>query len=150
MEERNMPKTCPRCGSPYEGNVCPFCDYEEPAAGNEELEEELEAEEPVEEEVLQEEQEQAEEEPQEESEEAQEENAEEQPDAEDPNVQLAMEDPNATLGEDLGLELDAMGDLESEFGDLAQEVQQAEQNEFVEDFDTYAKGFPDWDLLPPR
>ena len=130
-----MPKTCPRCGSPYEGNVCPFCDYEEPAAGNEELEEEeLEAEEGV---VVG-------------GGGGEQEQAEEEPDAEDPNVQLAMEDPNATLGEDLGLELDAMGDLESEFGDLAQEVKQAEQNEFVEDFDTYAKGFPDWDLLPPR
>jgi hypothetical protein len=42
MEEMNMAKVCPRCGSEYEGNECPFCGYVEEE--NEEVkEEQLEA-----------------------------------------------------------------------------------------------------------
>jgi hypothetical protein len=44
-----------------------------------------------------------------------------------------------------------MGDLEGEFGDLAKEFEKVEEeSEQLEDYDVYAKGFPDWDLLPPK
>ncbi|MDE6211817.1 MAG: hypothetical protein K2G42_07590 [Clostridia bacterium] len=46
------------------------------------------------------------------------------------------------LGEDAGLDADM--DLESQFN-----VQEEEEDFFIEDISGFAKGFPDWDLLPP-
>ncbi|MCQ2800490.1 MAG: hypothetical protein MJ216_00850 [Bacilli bacterium] len=124
-----MAKICPRCGSEYEGTACPFCGYEESAEQKEaeELDEGLESED-LEEEL---------------DEESEEEELEEE--SED-----AEEEPLEDLAAGLGLD-DAMSDLANQFGDLEQEMLEAEQNnEFLEDYDTYAKGFPDWDLLPPK
>lgn len=39
------------------------------------------------------------------------------------------------------------GDLDEEFASKMDEL--AEDNVFSEDYGEYAKGFPDWDLLPP-
>ena len=138
MEVINMAKICPRCGSEYEGSVCPFCGHEESAEQEEaeELDEELESEDLEEEFEDEEIEEQLDEESEEEELEEESEDAEEEP----------LEDLAAGLGLD-----DAMSDLANQFGDLEQEMLEAEQNnEFLEDYDTYAKGFPDWDLLPPK
>lgn len=46
------------------------------------------------------------------------------------------------LGEDMAS--DAGIDLEAEF-----DTQEEENDFFIEDISGFAKGFPDWDLLPP-
>lgn len=148
MEVMNMAKICPHCGSEYEGSACPFCDYEESAEQEEaeELDEELESED-LEEELEDEEiEEELDEESEEEELEEESEDAEEEPMGEE----MSLEEPLEDLAAGLGLD-DAMSDLANQFGDLEQEMLEAEQNnEFLEDYDTYAKGFPDWDLLPPK
>lgn len=41
--------------------------------------------------------------------------------------------------------------LDDEFGDFANQInEETESDTFAEDFASYAKGFPDWDLLPPN
>lgn len=41
--------------------------------------------------------------------------------------------------------------LDDEFSDLANQIdEESESDTFAEDFASYAKGFPDWDLLPPN
>lgn len=41
--------------------------------------------------------------------------------------------------------------LDDEFSDIANQInQESESDTFAEDFASYAKGFPDWDLLPPN
>ncbi len=47
--------------------------------------------------------------------------------------------------------LSAMDDIEAQFGDFNQEMAKVEEEaELSEDLDAYAKGFPDWDLLPTK
>ncbi|MDE7348419.1 MAG: hypothetical protein K2N53_02025 [Clostridia bacterium] len=65
---------------------------------------------------------------------------------------LNMEDEVLETQEDLTLDdilgedasLDENADLESQF-----DVQEEEDDFFIEDISGFAKGFPDWDLLPP-
>ena len=150
-----MSKVCPRCGSPYEGNVCPFCDYEEQAA------EAASAPAPQpapEQPMYQPEQPMYQPEPEPAPAPAPAaplfDEPVPQPESavlpEEPAAEVAPvgDQPLEALGEGLGLEA-MMGDLSNEFGDLANELAAVDQqSEELEDYDVYAKVFPAWDLLP--
>lgn len=63
------------------------------------------------------------------------------------------EDINDELEDDLDLDSEDL--LNDDFGDeFKTDIEDSKTNidkdSFSEDFSSYAKGFPDWDLLPPK
>ncbi|MDE6372689.1 MAG: hypothetical protein K2L61_04015 [Clostridia bacterium] len=58
---------------------------------------------------------------------------------------LESQDEELTLDDILGEDASLEADMELESLD----VQEEENDFFIEDISGFAKGFPDWDLLPP-
>ena len=148
-----MSKVCPRCGSPYEGNVCPFCDYQEPAA-SEPVPQPAPAPAP-EQPMYQPEQQMYQPEPEPAPAPAAAAPLFEEPVPQPESEVMPEQGELAPAGDqplEAGLGLDAaLGDLANEFGDLSSELDNiGKQSEALEDYDTYAKVFPDWDLLPVK